>query len=845
VGFLGGFVLLAIGLIRLINAEPVRDESGGKLLYRGVGRDITNRRRAETALEQERYLLHALMDNLPHNIYFKDADSRFIRINKALSNCFGLSDASDALGKTDFDFFTEEHAQQALADEQEILRTGRPVIDREEKETWLDRPTTWSVTTKMPLYDDDGNIVGTFGVSRDITAQKAAAEALRTSEMKYRTLYDASRDAIMLATPEAGFLSGNPAAVELFACRDEQQFISHHPVQLSPEFQPDGARSTDKGQEMMAAAMEKGVHFFEWTHKRIDGTEFPATVLLTRMGLEGRPILQATVRDITHQKRAAAALQAAKEAAEAANRAKSDFLANVSHEIRTPMNAIMGLTEFVLDTELADTQREYLTLVRESAESLLSVINDILDFSRIEANKLELNPAPFDLHNRLGDTMKSLALPAHQKGLELAYRIHRDVPRRLVGDFGRLRQVVVNLVGNAVKFTESGEVVLQVVLADETESDVQLHFSVSDTGPGIPPENQAAIFDAFEQVDPSTTRKHGGSGLGLAICTGLLDRMGGYICVESEVGRGSTFHFAARFERASGDPVETWPPHPDHVRGLRVMVVDDNQTNRHILEEMLRNWTIEPEAVCNAREAIQRLREAHQEGRPFAVVLTDANMPEMDGFSLAQQVGEDAQLSDTIVIMLTSGGRPGEIARCRELGVAANLLKPIKQPELFDAIVSSLGIAGGEAAPPSEPSEERLKKLRPLRVLLAEDSRVNQVLAVGILERDGHSVEVANHGKEALLALESNDFDLILMDVQMPEMDGLETTRRIREQEKGTSRHTPIVAMTAHALTEDRQRCLEAGMDEYVSKPILVNELMEGIEIALANAARIIAEYEP
>ena len=779
VGGLGGFVLLAIGLVRWMPTVTSQAALRGS-----QERSRIKRRKALAALEQERYLLHALMDHLPHNIYFKDAESRFIRINKALANCFGLSDAREAIGKTDFDFFTEEHAGQALADERRIVQTGQPVIDREEKETWLDRPTTWAVTTKMPLYDDGGKIVGTFGVSRDITGQKLAQEALRESEVKYRTLYDTSRDAIMLVTAQEGFISGNPAAIKLFGCENEEQFVTRHPGDLSPAYQPDGVASAVKVGEMMALAMETGSHFFEWMHQRVDGTEFPATVLLTRMTLEGRDVLQATVRDITAQRQVAETLRTAKEAAEAANRAKSDFLANVSHEIRTPMNAIMGMTELLLDSELSPVQRDYLATVRDSSDALLCVINDILDFARIEAGKLELCPAPFDLHERLGDTMKSLAVRAHEKGLELAYRIGPEVPRRLIGDFGRLRQIVLNLVGNGIKFTESGEVVLDVGCDVGPSDEVQLRFAVRDTGIGISEENWTKIFHAFEQVDASTTRRYGGSGLGLAICSRLLELMGGRIWVESEAEGGSTFHFTARFQRSRDPAGEPEPVDPALVRELRVLVVDDNRTNRQILEEMLCSWTMKPTPVSGAPAALQLLRQSQGAGRPFAVVLTDANMPEMDGFALAEQIQQVPELKGTIVVMLTSGGRPGEIARCQQLGIAAYLLKPVKQTELFSAITTALGITAADprlAGPSGKPPAQELP---PLHILLAEDSLVNQRLAVGLLKKHGHSVVVANHGREALAMLGSQPFDLILMDVQMPGMDGLETTRIIRRQEE-------------------------------------------------------------
>jgi len=661
---------------------------------------------ANEGLRQERYLVHALMDNLPHNVYFKDSASRFLRINKALARYFGLSDAAEAAGKTDCDFFTEEHAQQAMADEREILRSGQPIVDKEEKETWPDGHATWAVTTKMPLYDEAGRIVGTFGVSRDITEKKQAAEVLR----------------------------------------------------------------------------------------------------------------------------------AAKEAAEAASRAKSIFLANMSHEIRTPMNAILGMTELVLDTPLAPQQREFLRAVQESGEALLAVINDILDFSKIEAGKLALDSAPFDLAESLGDTMKSLALRAHGKGLELAFHLRPEIPAAVVGDRARLRQVVVNLVGNAIKFTDAGEVVLDVAVESRSDHEVVLHFAVTDTGIGIPKDKLAAIFDAFEQADNSTTRRFGGTGLGLAISSRLCEMMGGRIWVQSEVGRGSTFHFTVRFALAEELPAAARPAQPAIVGGTSVLVVDDNATNRRILEEMLRNWGMVPTAVPRARQALQLLCEAHQAGRPFRLVLADASMPEMDGFSLTEQIKQDPQLGSTVIMMLSSADRPGDVSRCERLGLASYLLKPVKQSELLDAILVALGVSAPEDEALEPLAAPRSARLRPLRILLAEDSLVNQKLAVGLLEREGHSVVVANNGQEALGAAESQPFDLVLMDVQMPEMDGLEATAAIRAREKRTGRHLPIIAMTAHAMQGDRERCLEAGMDEYLAKPIRARQLLAMIETVVGAA---------
>ncbi len=666
---------------------------------------------------------------------------------------------------------------------------------------------------------------------RERTAELAGAhETLRTSETKYRTLHDSSRDAIVMVTPGGNFLSGNPAAVALFGCRDEDELTSLAPADLSPERQPDGELSAVKAQRMMALAVERGSHFFEWIHKQRTGREFYASVLLTRMELEGRTMLQATIRDITEEKRAEEALRAAKDAAEAASRAKSTFLANMSHEIRTPLNAIIGMTELVLETPLSSHQRDFLATVKDSGEALLAVINDILDFSRIEAGRLVLDHAPFDLREVLGDTMKSLALRAHKQGLELACHVAPDAPRVVAGDPSRLRQVVVNLVGNALKFTEQGEVVLDAGVESRTGENVTLHFSVRDTGIGIAAEKQSAIFHPFEQVDGALTRRHGGSGLGLAISARLVEQMGGRMWIDSRLGEGSTFHFTARFDLADDKPGRSRRPNPAAIFGLRVLAVDDNATNRHILEEMLAGWGMVPATAAGAREALRRIREAREAGEPFRLVLSDAHMPEIDGFTLAEQIAREPGMSEAAVIMLTSGDRPEDATRCEQYGIAAYLLKPVKQSELFDAIVTSLGIEDvlEEPAPASPGAGE--KRPGPWKILLAEDSVVNQKLAVALLERHGHTVVVAGNGREAIAALQSQPFDLVLMDVQMPEMDGLEATGLIRAGEKQTGARVPIVAMTAHALKGDRERCLAAGMDDYISKPIHAKQLYETLD---------------
>jgi PAS domain S-box-containing protein len=726
---------------------------GGAWLLDGILSDVSDRKRVQEDLEFERYLLRSLMDHLPDPIYFKDEQSRLIRVNIAAARGFGLDEPAKARGKTDADIFTSEHAGEALRDEREVMRTGLPLVAKEEKETWSDGRITWVSTTKMPLRDHTGRIVGTFGISRDVTEKKQAEEELRQ----------------------------------------------------------------------------------------------------------------------------------AKEVAEAASRAKSEFLASMSHEIRTPMNGIIGMTELALDTELTREQREYLTMVKVSAESLLTIINDILDFSKIEARRMQVETVPFNVRDHLGDTVKALAIRAQQKGLELAYHVHGNVPDVIHGDPVRLRQILVNLIGNAIKFTDQGEVVVEATLVGEllsgersqspegapphgsptTTQTTHLHFVVRDTGIGIPAEKQKLVFEAFTQADHSTTRKYGGTGLGLAIATQLAALMGGRIWVDSEAGRGSTFHVIAQFGLPSDSAVLPVPPRTARLDGLPVLVVDDNATNRRILHDILSHWRMRPTVVDGGREALAALRLAVEAGEPFPLVLLDGHMPEMDGFMLAQRIQAIPALAGIALVMLTSAGLPEDVDRCRRLGIRAYLMKPIKQSELLDTIVTTLSDANWVPVLTDEPAPK--PPLRPLRVLLAEDNAINQKLVVSLLEKQGHEVVVAANGREALAALQVRSqesgvrgqqagvrgqqagvrsqsaaagsslapdpypltpgFDLVLMDVQMPEMDGLEATERIRALERTAGGHIPVVAMTAYAMKGDRDMCLSRGMDDYVSKPIQPAEL--------------------
>ena len=813
---------------------PLMDENGKLQRCVDMCTDITARKEMDELLEQQRAFYECISETLGEGLYVQDNSGHCIYMNSEAERLLGWS-RDEFIGMHVHNTIHRQTAngEPLSADNCPILLAMKDKgVTRSNDQVFMRKDgSIFPVElVSKASYSAQGNVVTQVVAFQDISDHKLAEEALHKSELRLRTLFDSTSDAVMLLD-DKGFFDCNQAALKMFGFSSKDELSSKKFLDVTPANQPGGLDQPEGIASAMLADMHMGIasqggtHNFEWVHKRVDnGKTFDAEVLLNVMEQDGRSIMQMTVRDISERKQAENLLWQAKFVAEQANQVKSDFLANMSHEIRTPMNGVIGMTELALDTELSQEQREYLSLVKSSADSLLHIVNDILDFSKIESGKLDIEIIEFSLEKMLRDTMKTLATRAHQKNLELLLHIASDVPDRLRGDPGRLRQVIVNLVGNAIKFTEAGEIEVSVLcIEDMQDSNFKLQFSVRDTGIGIPSDKFQAIFDSFSQADTSTTRKYGGTGLGLTISSQLVELMGGKIDLESEVGKGSTFNFTLVLNAVSNNPLATYQS-SGKVAGLSVLVVDDNATNRRLLQEMLKSWKMIPTAVESGQLALAELDRAAQSGKPYQIALLDVQMPEMDGFDLAEKIRQRSEKFCAKVIMLTSEGQRRD-PRCNQLGITSFLMKPVSQFELLDAIMFALG----ETNPTSQSfvSQQNLREAQPARgmrrklsLLLAEDNVVNQTLAIRLLEKLGHKVTLAKNGLEAVEHWQRSKFDAVLMDVDMPVMNGYEATERIRELEKGTGQHIPIVAITAHVMNGAEEECLSHGMDGYLAKPI-------------------------
>jgi PAS domain S-box-containing protein len=784
------------------------------------------RRRAELELQRSQANLSALIENSNEAIWSVDRHCRLITFNSFFQKRVQqIRQINAHVGMTPEDFMAVGDVTEWRGYYDRALSGEAFTVDYQYE---IEGQMHYYILSFNPIRTD-GRITGVTIFTNDITERRRSEVALRDSEALYQSLVKSLPLNVLRKDRSGRFTFANEKSCVTLG-RPEAEVLGKtdfdlFPLELAGKYARDDQVVLETGQ--VFEDVEE--------HVRSGGDRLFVQVLKAPVfdSLGHIVGIQVIFWDVTQRKQAESELKKAKEAAEAASRAKSQFLANMSHEIRTPMNGIIGMTELALQTDLTIDQREYLNTVRISAEGLLRVINDILDFSKIEAGKLDLDNVEFRLRDSLGDTLRTLAMRAHSKNLELACHVAPNVPDALIGDPLRLGQVITNLVGNAIKFTERGEIVVDVQQESNGDGPVCLRFAVRDTGIGIPPHKQQSIFDPFVQADGTMTRKYGGTGLGLAIVVRLVEMMGGRMGLDSTPEVGSTFSFTACFGRQEVEGGLRIPARPASLADMRVLIVDDNTTNRLILEEMVASWQMKPTAVESGAAALSELRRACDGGEPYPLVILDGMMPEMDGFTLAEQIKQHPDYAGATIMMLTSADRQEDAGRCRQLGVASYLVKPIKQSDLLDAIVRVMGTLASDEresvslAPPTPDSETRPRRLR---ILLAEDNIVNQKLATRLLERRGHEIAVVDDGKQAVAALARGGFDLVLMDVQMPEMDGFEATAHIRAREAETGGHMPIVAMTAHAMKGDRERCLVAGFDGYVPKPVRANELFAAIE---------------
>jgi len=714
-------------VVGVLNIESNREEKLGETalhLMSEISKEVsiaiwrarlyTEAKQAEQALTRERQLLRTVIDNIPDQIFARDRDCRFILNNLSAARVMGVSDPEMLQGKSDEDFYSPELASHYQANDRQVMDTGQPLINHEESILSGNGSSGWVSTTRVPLRNNLGDVIGLVGISRDITEQK----------------------------------------------RNEQSLL-------------------------------------ETNSQLIEAINYA-----NRMAAE----------------------------ANQANKAKSEFLANMSHEIRTPMNGVIGMTGLLMDTELTPEQQEFAEVIRSSGESLLSLINDILDFSKIEAHKLDLEILDFDLRATMEDTVDLLAGRAHDKGLELICILEPDIPLLLRGDPGRLRQIVLNLAGNAMKFTEKGEVSIHINIDAENEERITLKFSIVDTGIGIPSNRLSALFRPFSQVDGSTSRKYGGTGLGLAISKQLAEMMNGQIGVNSVEGKGSTFWFTAEFEKQA-QKQRSAVVIPADLEGTHVLVVDDNRTSLLLTNKLLQSWKCRSADALNGKDALSMLRQAVQDGDPFQLILIDKMMPEMDGLELGQQIKGDSILQETMMIMMTSMGKRGDVKQLEQIGFDGYLHKPLRQTQLHDSLALVLGrrnSIGGQPEAGHIITQHTLTEAarQRARLLVAEDNPVNQMVVLTLLKKLGYHADTVANGKEAIKALQQIPYDLVLMDCQMPEMDGFEATHMIRTQETETLNPLiTIIALTAHAMQGDRERCLEVGMNDYLSKPIKPAEL--------------------
>jgi PAS domain S-box-containing protein len=806
------------------------DANGQPVGVQGSFWEVTQEKLIEEQLAHERDLLHALLESAPDAIYFKDRESRITRASRALARRVGLEDPARLIGRTDHDFFSSEHADRARADELEIIRTGKPILGQLEREVRKDGKVTWSLTSKLALHGPAGDIIGTCGISRDITELKQAQEQLELTEANYRGLVQNAVDGIFQTSPDGRYINANLALARMYGFESVDELMAsrtdiEHQLYVDPH-------QRDRFQELLNR--NDKIEHFESEVYRKDGRKIwiSENARAVRDTAGELRFYEGTVEDITQRKQAEKALHDANVALAAARdealesaRAKSQFLANTSHEIRTPMNGIIGFANLLLDTPLTPEQREYSNTVLHSAQNLLKVLNDILDFSKVESGKLTFESIEFDYRSLVEDTVELLVELANAKGVEVTTLVDHRLPTRLRGDPGRVRQVITNLVGNAIKFTSVGEVAVRLEVLAIEGGRARIACHVRDTGIGIRASEMSRIFQEFTQADGSTTRRFGGTGLGLSISRGLARHMGGEITVKSEEGVGSVFTMTGTFEVAT--PAQLPPPSVP----LRVLIADDHPGTCEVFGHELQALGLQPVSVGSAMAALDTLRDAAAAGIPFDAAFIDLQLPDMDALTLAHEIHAEEAIAGVKIVLVAPVSQRPDPGLLRTVGIAGHLIKPFKQARLRETMralaagESLLATTGVVEPAPAKPAPQG----RPLRILLAEDNVVNQKLAVIQLKRLGHSVHVASNGRQTLEALAREPYDAVFLDCQMPELDGYETAREIRRLEAnlrfGSRPPAFIIALTANAMTGDREKCIAAGMDEFLTKPLDLEQL--------------------
>ena len=784
--------------------------------------DITERKNAEAALEQSEIMFRALFDLSPDAVVVidpHDPSGLWPIVDCNMAACLMNGYRREELIGHSIDILNTSVGTDAerIAYMDKLREAGNESLKVETHHRHKNG-VIFPVEVSTSLIKV-GEREFVLGLDRDISERRRVEGELLREKQFFESLVLNSPTAIVVLDDNEKISSCNPAFEDLYG------YKSNEILGVALDTLITTAETYAEAQQYSQQVRHGTVHAFG-KRRRKDNS-------LVDVEISGVPVFVADEKigtlAIYHD---VSELVRARKEAEGASRTKSEFLANMSHEIRTPMNGVIGMLELALDTPLSSEQRDYLQTSLQSAEALLTLLNDILDFSKIEAGRLEFEKINFNLRNTVEDVAYTLARRAQDKGLEMACLIHSDLPGELRGDPGRLRQILVNLVGNAIKFTHQGEIVIRAETIEETETHAILHFAVEDTGVGIPPERQAAVFDRFTQADGSTTRKYGGTGLGLTISKQIVDAMGGKIGVESSPGVGSTFWFELKFEKQARQKRTTAPLTlgPINLTHARILIIDDNQTNRMVLTKNVEALGSRVEAVPSGAKGLETLRNAHRAGDPYHLVLLDMQMPGMDGEQTARAIKSDPAAKEAKILILTSMGHRGDASRLEALGCSGYLLKPVKQQMLFDAIISVLGQEDNQDSGLITRHTLSEQRKLGLRILLAEDNAINQKLAVVLLQKAGYSVDAVETGAQALEKVKGNQYNAVLMDVQMPDMDGLEATQLIREFEKSTGNHIPIIAMTAHAMQGDRERCLEAGMDDYVTKPLQPKVLFSALD---------------